>query len=293
MTSRILITGTSGHLGRRVAVRAAAAGWQVIGTYHTTASGPADHRLDIRDLSAVRDTVRCVCPDVVVHTAAGREDWHAVADGAAHVARAAADVGARLVHVSSDALFSGKDVYYDEGAAPDPVYYYGSAKAAAETAVRAVAPAAAIVRTSLIVGDGQSAHEALVHRLVSGDADAVLFTDEVRAPIHVDDLADALLELAAEPYSGILNVAGADAVSRYELGVLIARHAGLDSARLSAGTVKDLCSPRPTDVRLRIDRARSVLRTRLRGVREFMGSAAAGAQRASGASASGALQQST
>jgi dTDP-4-dehydrorhamnose reductase len=242
----------------------------VVGTFHTVAGDTADERLDIRDFPAVRDTVERVRPDVVIHTAAGREDWHTIADGAAHVAVAAVALGARLVHVSSDAVFSGRDVYYDESAPPDPVYLYGAAKAAAETAVRAVAPTAAIVRTSIIVGDGRSAHEILVHRLVSGDASAVLFTDEVRTPIHVDDLADALLELAQEPFAGILNVAGADAISRHELGSLIARRDGLDPACLPSGSVRDVRSPRPTDVRLRIDRANSVLGTRLRGAHEFM-----------------------
>jgi dTDP-4-dehydrorhamnose reductase len=270
MPQRILVTGATGHLGRRVLRRAAAAGWEPIGTYHTRRDDTANEHLDIRDLAAVHRLVRTVRPDAVIHTAAGREDWRAVADGAAHVAVAAADAGVRLVHVSSDALFSGKDIHYDETAPPDPVYRYGAAKAAAETAVRAVAPAAAVVRTSLILGDGLSSHEILIHRLVSGAAEAVLFTDEVRTPVHVDDLADALLELAAGSYSGILNVAGADAVSRYDLGVLIARRDGLDSALLPAGTLRDVRAPRPHDVRLRIDRANSLLRTHLRGVRGFM-----------------------
>jgi dTDP-4-dehydrorhamnose reductase len=49
--------------------------------------------------------------------------------------------------------------------------------------------------------------------------------DEVRCPVHVADLASALLELAAAPFTGIHHVAGPDAVSRY-LGVLIARLRG-------------------------------------------------------------------
>jgi dTDP-4-dehydrorhamnose reductase len=251
VAGRILVTGATGYLGRRVAARAAAAGWSVVGTHLATEPGEqaaeqvsetarageqaAEHageRLDIRDPAAVHDLLRRVRPDAVVHTAAGRDrnDWPSTADGAANVAVAAAQLGVRLVHVSSDAIFSGRDPEYDEDAEPDPVYRYGCAKAAAETAVRAIAPQAAVVRTSLILGDGNGAHELLTHALVAGELTGALFTDEVRNPVHVDDLADALVELVGSGYRGVLNVAGADAVSRYDLGVLVALRDGLDRA---------------------------------------------------------------
>lgn len=50
----------------------------------------------------------------------------------------------------------------------------------------------------------------------------MLFTDVVRCPVHVADLASALLELAVAPYAGVSHVAGTDAITRYELGLLIA-----------------------------------------------------------------------
>ncbi|WP_432824314.1 sugar nucleotide-binding protein [Dactylosporangium sp. CA-092794] len=294
--ARILITGVTGSLGRRVAARAAGAGHTVVGTHvsscdpethaavllgasprvtgakgassHAAAApGPACVRLDIRDRDAVRDVVDTVGPDYVIHAAAARDrnDWTINADGAANVALACRNV--RLVHVSSDAIFAGRsDREYTEGDEPEPVYRYGAAKAAAETAVRAAAPAAAIVRTSLILAEGDGGHEALTHDLIAGRIDGALYADEIRKPVHVDDLADALLELAAGDYRGILNVAGADAVSRYELGVLVAQRDGLDASRLRSAS----SSGRPGDVRLDIGRATGLLHTRLRGAHEFM-----------------------
>ncbi|MBB4764124.1 sugar nucleotide-binding protein [Amorphoplanes digitatis] len=269
MTRRILITGASGHLGSRLAERAAA-GWSVTGTYFSSTDTKGYDRLDVRDPAAVRDLIDRVRPDAVIHTATGRDDWRVMADGAAHVAVAAAAADVRLVHVSSDAIFSGEAVEYDESALPDPVYRYGAAKAAAETAVRAIRPEAAVVRTSLILGDGRGQHETLTHDLIRGVRRGALFTDMIRKPVHVDDLADALLELAAGDYRGVLNVTGPEAIDRYELGVLTARRAGLDPARIPAGTIVGSGLRLPTDVRLRTDRAVALLRTRLRGVREFM-----------------------
>ncbi|HEX8345301.1 MAG TPA: sugar nucleotide-binding protein [Actinoplanes sp.] len=270
MTDRLLVTGATGHLGRRTAERAAAAGWSVVGTYFTASSHAAGERLDVRDPGAVGEVLRRVRPDVVIHTAAGRDDWRTVADGAAHVAVAAAALGIRLVHVSSDAVFSGREVHYDETALPDPMYRYAAAKAAAETAVRAIDPTAAVVRTSLILGGGRGGHEVLTHKLISGQVDGVLFTDQIRKPVHVDDLADALLELAANGYRGVINVAGPDVISRYDLGVLVARRDGLNPDSVPAGSIADLGQRLPANVQLRIDTATSVLRTRLRGAREFM-----------------------
>jgi dTDP-4-dehydrorhamnose reductase len=170
----VLITGATGHLGARVAARAAEAGWTVAGTYLRAATPAAAEQLDIRDQEAVRALVGRVRPDVVIHTAAGRDDWRAMADGAAHVAVAASEASARLVHVSTDAVFSGREVHYDESALPDPVYRYGAAKAAAETAVAAIDPGAALVRTSLILGHGNGQHERLTHDLIAGRARGLL-----------------------------------------------------------------------------------------------------------------------
>ncbi|GAA2639360.1 SDR family oxidoreductase [Paractinoplanes durhamensis] len=272
MTDRMLVVGASGHLGRKVASRAMAAGWMVVGTRFSSAGELGEVPLDIRDADAVRDLVRRVFPSVVVHTAAGREDWRVIADGAAHVAMAAYAVGARLIHLSSEAVFSGRDVHYDETAQPDPAYLYGAAKAAAETAVRAIDPSAVVVRSSLILGDGGGAHETLTHDLIAGRRTGVLFTDQIRKPVHVDDISDALIELADNDYHGVLNVAGADPISRYDLGVLVARRDGLDPALIPSASTTDMGIPLPGDIRLNTERAEALLRTRLRGVTEFLAS---------------------
>ena len=188
-----------------------------------------------------------------------------------HVALAAAAAGTRLVHVSSDAVFSGTASSYDETCLPDPVTPYGAAKAAAETSVKGISRGAVIVRTSLIIGDeGDSQHERLVHALACGAAAGVLYTDNVRCPVHVTDLAAALLELASSAYAGVCHVAGPDAVSRYELGLLIAARDGLDRAALPAGLCAATDRPGPLDVRLDSNRTQARVATRLRGAREFL-----------------------
>ncbi|WP_310526556.1 sugar nucleotide-binding protein, partial [Nocardioides sp.] len=94
--------------------------------------------------------------------------------------------------------------------------------------------------------------------------------DEQRCPVHVTDLAAALVELAGNDLQGVLHVAGAQATSRLELGRLIARRDGLDPASLRGTSRAAARVPGPIDVRLDSTRASQVLNTRLRGAEEFL-----------------------
>ncbi|GIE88982.1 sugar nucleotide-binding protein [Actinoplanes regularis] len=241
---------------------------EVAATFHDRQAGARGRRIDIRDRAAVAGLVAEVGPEVIVNAAYQQADWVTTADGGMHVAAAAARAGARLVHVSSDAIFSGRADCYDETARPDPITPYGAAKAAAEVAVRGLVADAAIVRTSLIIGGGESVTERHVRGLATGEREGALFTDDIRCPVHVGDLAAAILELTAEP--GVHHVAGADAISRHELGVLIARRDGLDETALPTASRARSGLPGALAVRLDCEATQSRLTTRLRGAREFL-----------------------
>ncbi|MEV8457855.1 sugar nucleotide-binding protein [Streptomyces sp. NPDC052095] len=269
----ILITGGSGFLGTELVRRAVAAGQATAATFATrpgSTPGASWHALDLRDVDRIEAVMADVEPRVVVNATSGGPDWTVTAEGPVRLAMAAAKHGSRLVHVSSDAVFSGVRVHYDESCLPDPLTPYGAAKAAAETGVRLVHPGAVVARTSLIIGDQRSEHVRAVHELAAGTRTGVLFTDDIRCPVHVADLAAALLELASSDRSGVHHLAGTDPVNRHELGTLIARRDGLDAARLPTGLRADSALPGALDVRLDSRATQERLRTRLRGAREFL-----------------------
>lgn len=269
----VLIVGGSGFLGTELVRQASAAGHRVAATFATRpCDGPEAmwHEVDLRDDGRVKEVVASRAPCVVINASSGSANWAVTAEGSVRLAMTAVKYDCRLVHVSSDAVFSGSRVHYDESCLPDPVTPYGAAKAAAETGVRLLAPAAVIVRTSLIIGGIQSEHVRLVHDLATGSRTGALFTDDVRCPVHVRDLAAALLELAFTDACGVHHLAGGDAVSRHGLGVLIAQRDGLDASRLPKGLRASTSLSGALDVRLDSRATQAKLRTRMRGVHEFL-----------------------
>ncbi|MFE7214540.1 SDR family oxidoreductase [Streptomyces sp. NPDC057611] len=269
----ILIIGGSGFLGTELVRQAAVAGHATAATFATRPAALPEvswHALDLRDFDRIEAVMAKVEPRVVVNATSGGPDWTVTAEGPIRLAMTAAKHGSRLVHVSSDAVFSGVRVHYDESCLPDPLTPYGAAKAAAETGVRLVNPGAVVARTSLIIGDQRSEHVRAVHDLAAGTRTGVLFTDDIRCPVHVADLAAALLELASSDRSGVHHLAGTDAVSRHELGTLIARRDGLDASQLPTGLRADSALPGALDVRLDSRATQDRLRIRLRGARQFL-----------------------
>jgi dTDP-4-dehydrorhamnose reductase len=207
--------------------------------------------------------------DVVIHTAYVMDDASVIVDGSAAIADACAQSGARLIHMSSDLVFDGAlERPYREEDEPRPLSDYGRAKLEAEATVAERCPGALIVRTSLIYGGPP--HDPSQQEQMALDAELTFFVDEFRSPVQVGDLAAALLELATTDANGILHVAGADHVSRSEFARLVVLARGGDPDRLRSGSFRDLGLERPAHCALDSSRARELLGTPLRGVREVL-----------------------
>lgn len=270
----MLVTGGSGYLGRWVA-ELASEDWDVVATY---ASRPDDldgvgwRQLDIREADAVSSLVEELQPQVIVHTAAlnpgqGNDFETVNVAGTANVANGAAATGSRLIHISTDMVFDGRDGDYTEEDTPNPLNEYGRTKALAEKAVAASGANAVVVRTSLIYGWRPTVSRAaqwMIDTLDSGEI-VRLWADEIRCPIWVESLAAAVVELAPLNYTGPLHVAGEQKMSRYDFGIALLRFHNVDK-----GPIFAIPSPpgqlRPLNCTLDTSRARKLLSTPLPGV---------------------------
>ncbi|MCE7939605.1 MAG: aminotransferase class I/II-fold pyridoxal phosphate-dependent enzyme [Chloroflexi bacterium CFX6] len=168
-------------------------------------------------------------------------------------------------------VFDGRLAPYADGATPSPVNAYGRAKAAAEAAVAAAHPGAAIVRTSLIYGLAEidRSTAGFAARLAHGGR-LTLWTDVIRQPVEAGHLADALVALALDlpAVAGTVNVAGTQAISRHAFGRRMLAFWGVGGLdRIEAGRAAELPDGGvPLDLRLDLTRARGLFPTLLSGV---------------------------
>jgi dTDP-4-dehydrorhamnose reductase len=281
---RVLVTGGSSYLGQhllRLAVANQAAD-EIAYTFFNhdplaQLSGAVRLALDVRDEGAVARCFEHFHPEAVIHTAGSNRSpdmERTIVAGSRHVALAAAAVGARLIHLSTDSIFDGLNPPYDETAVPTPVNAYGRAKAAAEALVGSH-PNSVIVRTSLIYGLEQmdAGTSWMVEALRNGRA-VTLFTNQLRHPIWAESLSAACLELARPGgdgywYKGVLNVAGQQRLTRAEFALRLLDWWGVQE-RERLTLAPSVGGEWPLDCTLDLRLATRLLTTELPGVDEVL-----------------------
>ena len=244
---RLLVTGAAGMLGQDMAAAAAGAGHDVVAL--------SRRELDITDARAVARAVLDAKPSAVVNCAAwtdvdGAEAHEADAtaingDGAATLARAAAQAGALMVQVSTDYVFdgSGGDPYV-ESSPVNPLSAYGRSKLAGERAVAQAAPRHAIVRASWLFGPGGKNFVDTMLRLARERDEVTVVDDQVGCPTYTGHLAAALVEIAERDLTGVLHVAGGGHCSWHDLAAAAFEATGAQ-VTLKRGRTADLGRPAP------------------------------------------------
>jgi dTDP-4-dehydrorhamnose reductase len=246
---KVLVTGAGGMLGQDVVRAAEAAGDDVVALAHGD--------LDVTDERAVAAALSDEQVDAVINCAAWTDVDGAESDpdgadavnalGAENVANAAAHVGARLVHVSTDYVFDGDrspdEPAYVESDVPGPRSVYGASKLAGEEAVTAAGGSHAIARASWLFGVGGRNFVATMLALGVERDEVTVVDDQIGCPTATAHLAPALLALARdEDAQGLFHVAGAGRCSWHELTVEAFRQAGIACRVLPCATAE---MPRP------------------------------------------------
>lgn len=261
---RIWVTGALGLIGAEL-VRAAPSDGEVQPVTRAV--------VDLTDFAAVERLYRAHSPSVVVHCAgltrspACQADpalaWKLNRDLAAFLAGLCPP--GSLLSFSSDLVFDGRRGGYTESDEPNPLSVYAETKVAGERAVLAV-PGHVVVRTSLNYGwsaTGDRAFNEEMLRTARAGGRFTLFTDEFRCPIAASETAAAVWGLVsgmlgatggARP-EGVYHVAGAERLSRWQIGTLLARQHPELQGRLDPGSLRDYRgAPRPADTSMRCER---------------------------------------
>lgn len=272
---RILITGASGLLGLNLALEAAAQ-HEVYGTakdhlIHTGAFKVL--HCDLLAPGAVEKLLDQTQPEWVIHCAAqanvdaceanpvlaSQLNTELPTELANHVARG----GARLVHISTDAVFDGQRGGYSEEDEPNPLGIYARTKLDGERAVAQANPDAIIARVNLFgwsIMGSRSLGEFFVTNLSAG-RHVMGFTDVIFCPLLANHLAQILIKMLESDLSGLYHVVSRECLSKYEFGLRVAQKFSLDGSLITPTSVQQsgLAAARSPNLSLRSDKLASAL----------------------------------
>ncbi len=239
---RILITGASGLLGFNLALEACQQ-HTVFGVVHQHPLQRTPFNVLTSDLTLpgqIERLLDAAQPDWVIHCAAlaiidacesdpqwaRRINTEVPALLAHHVSKG----GARLVSISTDAVFDGVKGGYTEEDAPNPLSVYAQTKRAGELAVLAADPQAVVARVNLFGWSltGRRSLAELFVRNLSAGLPMMGFTDVFFCPLLVNDIAPLLIEMLAKNLHGLYHLVSSESISKYAFGVAIAQKFGFD-----------------------------------------------------------------
>ncbi len=271
---KIFVTGASGFLGSTICkylLGDKAQNHQVYAGYNRNkpAFGQAV-QVDLTDTVSTEQALAEIGNDceLIIHTAYSHNAElfePLIVKGTELLARHFAD--ARFIYMSSDFVFDGNGPY-SETDKPAPQTLYGRAKLAAEQATQNNCPNYVVVRSSLISGTNPIPPRWATEKqkLLNGQK-LTFYANEIRNPIHVDDLARGILEVAFSDFRGVIHIAGPEYVSRFEELQLFVRWQGLSEDLISSNLSDG--KNRPLNCSLKIDYFLQHFTTPLRAVREF------------------------
>ena len=255
---KILITGSNGLLGQAVAALInRETNYELILTSAEEKSY-VEYRgkYEQLDITAKEDVKRIVAfyqPNVIVNCAAftnvdlcetERElSWRINVDGVKNLIIACRKENCRLIHISTDYIFDGKNGPYTEESTPNPISFYGRSKLAAENAITTSTINYVILRTMVLFGVGEKIKNNFALWMINelkNNKPIKIVDDMIGNSTMVDDLAYAVLKSIEKNLKGIYNIAGPDIISRYDFAMILCDVFKFDKKFITRIKTKDL-----------------------------------------------------
>jgi len=235
---KVMVIGASGQLGTDMCI--ALRGFELV---------PFTKRdIEITDMTSVKEACSKHEPDVIINTAAylrvdDCEDdpdkaFLVNALGARNIAVAAHEIGARLVHISTDQVFGGEttpgNVPFTEFDNPSPANVYSKSKLAGELLVQQFCLRHFVIRTGALFGAAGSSGKGgnfveTIVRLATERSQLEVVNDWIMSPAYAKDLAEKIAQLITTNYYGIFHITNKGACSWYEFSTEILKLAGINT----------------------------------------------------------------
>ncbi len=281
---RILVTGTGGLLGSKLVAQARRY-FNVVSTYRTETLFPNSVKMDVTKESDVRRVFNSFKPDVVIHAAAEtnvdrceadkKHAWRVNVGGTKNIADMSNVIGARMLYVSTDYVFSGEQGLYTERDAPNPVNHYGSTKLEGERYVTRTCRDYTIARTSVLYGHhpSKSNFAKWVIQTLRENEPISVVDDHYNSPTLAGNLAEAILEMIQKNLDGLYHTAGSERITRFDFAIQVAKNFDLDSSLIKPVRMSELkawVAKRPRDSSLGIDKIQKQIKTKLLDVNDAL-----------------------
>ncbi|MBA4149355.1 MAG: SDR family oxidoreductase [Verrucomicrobia bacterium] len=261
---KVWVTGAGGLIGNQLVQLAPrfASDYEVVGLTR--------RELDLTDFAEVKRLFNQQEPQLVIHCAAMSKSPACQAqpklaqltnvEATWHLAGLASEIP--FVFFSTDLIFDGRKGNYVETDEPNPLSIYAETKLTAEKAVLKN-PKHIVVRTSLNAGKSESGDRAFNEEMINSVRNGKtlqLFVDEYRSPIPAEVTAQAVWELVQQNASGIFHLAGAERLSRFEIGEVLEKYLPELNGKIVAGSLRDYHgAPRPPDTSLNCAKLQELL----------------------------------
>jgi dTDP-4-dehydrorhamnose reductase len=256
---KILITGANGFIASHlIASLSGNPEMEIIVTSRSTPRFVPDSvtpdMLDVANKQQVAYCMSKYAPQVVVHCAAmasvdaceghKEEAWQINVEGTQWLLEETEKSGAHFVFLSSDFVFSGRDMSNAETDEPNPVNFYGLTKQHAEALIMQSTAEWTIVRPVLVYGASAPYMRenlfSMIYKKLQSGAGMHLVDDQIRTPTYVQDLVWALKQIIERRITGIYHVGGAEAISIYAFGLRLAHYFHFNSEDLRPVPSKSL-----------------------------------------------------
>jgi len=270
---KFLVTGSAGLIGHQV-VKDLSETHEVFSCYNK--SKPEfgiPTKMDLLNHEMISNVLSEKNPDIVIHLGAmtAVDLCDTQQDNALKINSQATEILAKecskinsfMVYVSTDYVFNGNSGLYKENDVTNPLGFYGKSKLLGEKSIQNFSSNWCIARTSTPFGlhPTKKSFPIWVIENLQKQKQIDILTDQFTSPTYVPSLSRMLIEISERHLTGIIHVAGASKISRYEMASLVSDKLGLDGKLLREISINDIKweAQRPKDSSLNVSKAISIL----------------------------------
>jgi len=271
---KILVTGSTGLVGRQVVNDLEELGDTVYAAYHNSKPEYGiPTQMDLSNLEKISELVSKLEPDAIIHLAAITDvdvcekeqelSMKINAQATKILAKQAAKQKSFFVYISTDYVFDGMQGMRKESDKTNPLSFYGKSKLEGELAVMNLASSWCIVRTSTPFGlhpTKKSFPVWIIENLLAHKQINVI-VDQFTSPTYVPNLSKMLIEITKRQISDFIHLAGATKISRYEMAEMLSDKLNLEKKLLKPVSIDEMnwIAKRPKDSSLDVTKAVSIL----------------------------------